>query len=409
MGGAVLTDVRARRIGPGAKPVYDGTVPGLQLVPSSVRGTGKWILRYVSPVTGKRRDMGLGRYPEVGLSAARKAAFEAREVISGGSDPLELRRAEREALRVENEVPTFEEAARQVFEDIRHGFRNPKHADQWINTLERYIFPKIGSRVVSELRASDFADALRPIWLDKPETASRVRQRCDTVMKWCAARDYVVASPVGVVGKLLARQPGKRERVEHHPALPWRDIPAFVRDVLHTENPSIGKQALEFLILTAARSGEVRGMTWAEIDFDKAIWTVPTSRMKARAAHRVPLSPRALEILAARKAVRTESPLVFPSRRNTPLSDMTLSKILRDANVPSDIPGRRATAHGFRSSFRDWASESGYPRDLAERALAHTIRNAAEAAYHRTDLLDARREMMQAWAVFTSNASPTSV
>lgn len=347
--------------------------------------------------------MGLGRYPEVGVAAARRCAIEMRDAISSGSDPLEARRAEKEALRAKQSIPTFEMAARKVFDDIRPGFRNKKHADQWIRTLEAYVFPVIGNRSVAELKAADFANALRPIWLDKPETASRVRQRCDTVMKWCAAQDFIIASPVGVVSKLLARQPAKRERVEHHPALPWKEIPSFYQTVLRSGKPSVGKQALEFLVLTAARSGEVRGMTWEEIDWTRQIWTVPAARMKTRSVHRVPISSIAVQLLKVRRRAAGNSDLVFPSLRGTPLSDMTLTKILRDAKVHSDIPGRFATAHGFRSSFRDWASENGYPRDLAERALAHTIRNAAEAAYHRTDLLDARRDMMEAWARYITS------
>ena len=406
---ALLTDARARKLKPDDKAISDGSIAGLALHPSTMAGSGKWVLRFTSPVTGKRRDMGLGSYPEVSIAAARRKAFEAREAIAAGIDPLE---AKREAARaaVVDETPTFERAARTVFGEIKDGFRNDKHADQWISTLERYAFPIIGQRRVDALRASDFADVLRPIWLDKPETASRVRQRCDTVMKWCAARDYVVASPVGVVSKLLARQPGKRERVEHHPALPWRDIPAFVASVLRSPaTVSVGKQALEFTLLTAARSGEVRGMKWDEVDVERKIWTVPASRMKAKVSHRVPLTPRALEILAVRYAFRDESHLVFASRRKTPLSDMTLTKILRDAKIGSDSCGRTATVHGFRSSFRDWASENGYARDLAERALAHTIKNAAEAAYHRTDLLDQRRELMEAWESFVAgNAAPSS-
>ena len=393
---ALLTDTRARKLKPTDKPVSDGSIQGLSLHPSATVGRSKWILRFKSPLTGKRRDMGLGGYPEVSISAARKKALEAREIIASGHDPLEVRRAEKQAL-APVVAPTFTKAARLVFGEIKDGFRNAKHADQWISTLERFAFPVIGDRVVSDLKASDFADVLRPIWLVKPETASRVRQRCDTVMKWCAARDYIVASPVAVVSKLLARQPGKRERVAHHPALPWCDIPAFVRDVVQTKPQSVGKQALEFALLTAARSGEVRGMTWNEVDLENGTWIVPANRMKAKINHRVPLAPRAIEILRSRLPFRTDSNLVFASRKDTPLSDMTLTKILRDANVQSDSTGRTATVHGFRSSFRDWASENGYPRDLAERALAHTIKNAAEAAYHRTDLLDARREMMEAW------------
>jgi len=396
----MLTDAAARKLEPGSKPRSDGAVTGLQLIPSQTKGQGKWNLRFVSPVTGKRRDMGLGRYPEVSIAAARRAALEAREVIAAGGDPLEVKRAEELERKLELSMPSFEQAGRQAFEELKPGFKNAKHIQQWIGTLETYVFPKLGRRPVNELRASDFADALRPIWLIKPETASRVRQRCDTVMNWCAAQDYVIASPVQNVDRLLPKQKGKRERVQHHPAVPWRDIPAFAEQVLSVGKPGkpgMGKLALEFLVLTAARSGEVRHMEWAEIDWNAAIWTIPKKRMKAGVAHRVPLSPRAIEILVARQPEKQFSSFVFPSRNGGPLSDMTLTKALRDAKVQSDTPGRIATAHGFRSSFRDWASENGYPRDVAERALAHTISSATEAAYHRTDLLEQRREMMDAW------------
>ncbi|MEM5493389.1 tyrosine-type recombinase/integrase [Hoeflea sp. AS16] len=393
----MLTDAAARKLEPGSKPRQDGTVKGLQLIPSRTKGQGKWNLRFVSPVTGKRRDMGLGSYPEVSIAAARRAAWEARDVIAAGGDPLEAKRAAEMERRLETSMPSFEQAARQAFAELRPGFKNAKHTQQWIGTLETYVFPKLGGRPVNELRASDFSDALRPIWLSKPETASRIRQRCDSVMNWCVAQDYIVASPVQNVDRLLPKQKGKRERVQHHPAVPWRDISAFAERVLRTGKPTIGKLALEFLILTAARSGEVRLMEWSEIDWDVAIWTIPKDRMKTGVAHRVPLSPRAIEILSTRQPEEEFSPFVFPSRNGSPLSDMALTKALRDAQVQSDTPGRIATAHGFRSSFRDWASENGYPRDIAERALAHTIASATEAAYHRTDLLDQRRELMAAW------------
>lgn len=392
-----LTDARARTIRPGDKPVSAGGVSGLYLFPGTVRGQGKWILRFVSPLSGKRRDMGLGTYPEVGIAAARKTALQARELLASRQDPIEVREAERARQQLLSRTPTFEEAARQVHADIEAGFANRKHAAQWLKTLEDYVFPSIGSRLVTDLRAADFAEALRPIWLAKPETASRVRQRCDSVMNWCAANDFVVASPMAVVVRLLPRQPGKRERVAHQPAVPWREVPDFAERVLRTGPATDGKQMLELLILTGARSGEVRGMRWGELDLDARLWTIPATRMKAKMPHRVPLTPRAIELLEERLATRADSPLVFVSRRGTALSDMVLTKLLRDAKVQSDTPGRTATAHGFRSGFRDWASENGYPRDLAERALAHTIRNATEAAYHRTDLLEARRRMMEAW------------
>lgn len=394
----MLSDAKARKLKPNDKPVSDGTIVGLYLVPSSAAGSGKWILRFVSPMNGKRREMGLGSYPTTSIRDARAKAFEARAVIDDGKDPLELRRAQEQEIERLATVPTFADAARRHHADKAEGFRNKKHTDQWINTLEQYIFPRIGKKLVNELGPADFAACLKPIWLQKPETASRVRQRCDAVMNWAAASGFIVASPVGVVDKLLPKQPGKRERVEHQPALPWRLLPAFFSDVLQSGSPNITRHMLELLILTACRSGELRQMQWKEIDFSHAIWTVPASRMKAKVIHRVPLTSRAIEILEARlMESATGEGLVFASRSNTPISDMTLTKFLRDNSVMSDTPGRIATAHGFRSSFRDWASEHGYSRDVAERALAHTVKNAVEAAYHRTDLLDQRRAMMLEW------------
>lgn len=257
--------------------------------------------------------------------------------------------------------------------------------------------------MVSELKAADFAAALKPIWLTKPETASRVRQRCDVVINWCAAREYLIASPLGVIDALLPRQPGKRERVEHHPAVPWRSMPAVAHELFQNTAPTNGRLALEFLILTACRSSEVREMVWQEIDFKERIWLIPATRMKAKVSHSVPLSARTLEILAFMASQQNTCPFVFPSTRRTPLNDATLTKILSDAGIASDIAGRTATAHGFRSTFRDWASEHGHARDLAERALAYTIQSSTEAAYHRTDLLAARRPMTESWAAFVGS------
>jgi integrase len=342
--------------------------------------------------------MGFGTYPEVGITGARKTAVVARDLIRDGIDPIEARQADTQARHRDAQALTFEKAARKVHEDLKPGWQNPKHAAQWLTTLETYVFPRIGKRKVESLKASDFADVLRTIWIDKPETASRVKQRCSTVMDWCAAQELIGANPVGVVAKLLPKQPGKRERVKHQPAMPWRMIPDFFENVLELGKPSLSKTMLEFLILTAARSGEVRFMTWDEVDLGDCVWTVSAERMKAKTAHRVPLPDRAVEILKAQKKAAAHKTLVFPSPSGRVPSDMILTKFLRDKEVESSEAGRTATAHGFRSSFRDWASENGYARDLAERALAHTISNQAEAAYHRTDLLDQRRDMMEAWA-----------
>ena len=395
---ALLTDTRARNIKPGDKPKAHGSVPGLRLEPSTAKGQGKWILRFVSPASNKRRDMGLGTYPEVGVASAREKGMAARKLIAEGKDPIDCRDAEKAAVLASVEAMTFERAARQVHDEQKPGWKNAKHVDQWINTLRDYVFPKIGERKVKELNPADFAEVLRPLWLAKPETGSRVKQRCQTVMKWCWAHGFVQGNPVDVVDHLLPQQPGKRERTQHQPAMPWREIPQFVAKVLHVGEANISRRLLEFVLLTAARSGEARTMLWDEVDLEGQTWTVPASRMKAKVMHRVPLSARAVEILEAQRTLHPDAKIVFPAPRGGVLSDMVLTKFLRDHEAKSSDPGRVATAHGFRSSFRDWASENGYPRDLAERALAHAIANQAEAAYHRTDLLEQRRAMMEAWA-----------
>jgi integrase len=340
--------------------------------------------------------MGLGRYPEVGVGAARVKGLAARELIAAGKDPVEERIVERAAVRARAEALTFEEAARRLHSELKPAWRNGKHVDQWINTLRDYAFPKIGSRKVADLAPGDFADVLRPIWLSKPETAGRVKQRCEAVMRWCWAHQLVAANPVTVVDHLLPQRPPKRERVRHHPAMPWRSVPAFV-SALRRGKPSSTRALLEFIVLTAARSGEARAMQWNEVDEQARLWTVPASRMKTKLQHRVPLPERALDILKAQRKLHPRGTLVFPAPRGGVLSDMALTAFLRRHKAESSDIGRFATVHGFRSSFRDWAAESGYSREVAERALAHAVANKVEAAYNRTDLLEQRRPMMERW------------
>lgn len=299
---------------------------------------------------------------------------------------------------------SFEQAARQLHETLKPGWKNMKHGDQWINTLTTYVFPTIGTQQVADLKPADFAQVLTPIWLSKSETASRVKQRCHAVMKWCWGRELVSGNPVDIVDTLLPKQPSAGIRVQHHPSVPWRDIPAFFDRVL-VGRDNVTKDRLEFVVLTAARSGEAREAMWDEVDLTKAVWSDPASRMKAGKAHRVPLSVKAVEILERRNKLSKGSALVFPAPRGGQLTDMVLTSFLRKHKAPSDVPGRTATAHGFRSSYRDWASENGYARDLAERALAHSIKNQAEAAYHRTDLLEQRRPMMDDWAKHVKKAN----
>jgi len=217
-------------------------------------------------------------------------------------------------------------------------------------------------------------------------------------MTWCVANQFAPTNPVSSVTALLPKQKSKHDIVVHFPAMPWRDLPDISTQIFSTAAVSVGRQALLFLILTAARSGEVRGAKWDEIDFNEKTWVIPSARMKAGRQHRVPICTQTIDLLRDRERHHLGGDLIFSTRANVELSDMTLTKVLRDHRIPSDVPGRVATAHGFRSSFRDWASENGYMRDLAERALAHTVKNATEAAYHRTDQLEQRRGMMQEWA-----------
>ena len=396
---AVITDAKARNIKPDTAAIPHGGVTGLALHPSKSKGRGKWVLRYVSPTTGKRRNAGLGSYPEIGIAEVAKRATAMRVTLAKGKDPLAEKALEAEVVK----APTFQEAAESLHSDLLPGWKNEKHGQQWINTLAEYAFPKLGAKLLADIQPSDVADALKPIWLEKAETASRVKQRIHTVMAWGWAHGHCQSNPVDVVTHLLPQQPGKAVRTQHHPAMPWGLIPAFVQKHLRTKGRvDVTRQLLEFVILTACRSGEARGMTWSEVDWKNAVWTVPAERMKAKLTHRVPLSPRAMEILQQQRG-QHES-LVFPSVRvRGELSDMAITSLLRRLNVESDVPGRVATAHGFRSSFRDWCSEHGYSRDLAERSLAHTIKDKVEAAYHRTDLLEQRRDLMDAWADFVGS------
>ena len=399
---AILTDLKARSIRPNDRPLPHGSITGLTLHPSTTKGHGKWVLRYVSPVTHSRRNAGLGAYPTVSIAEAAKKASLMREQIAQGEDPLEQKEAQTRAV-----IPTLTDAATAVHSELKPGWKNPKHAQQWWNTIEQYALPIIGSMTLDQIQPRNIADVLRPIWLDIPETASRVKQRLHAVMAWGWAHGHCQANPVDVVTHLLPLQPGKAVRTHHQPAMPWRILPAYVAEHLGAhKGHDVTRAMLEFLILTAARSGEARGMTWQEVDFEAKIWTVPAERMKAKLPHRVPLSVQALAILRGQQGRHDN--LVFPSpRKGVELSDMVLTAFLRRTQATSDTPGRLATAHGFRSTFRDWCSEQAYPRDLAERALAHAVQNKVEAAYHRTDLLEQRAPMMQTWADYVCGIATT--
>ena len=369
-----------------------GGVSGLylQVAPGATRS---WILRVT--VGTKRREMGLGPFPEVTLAMARDKARTARATIEAGQDPILQRERAASALRAEQATAmTFDKAAELMIEAKGDEWRNPKHRAQWTTTLATYASPVIGRLLVADVTHTHILAILQPIWKDKTETASRVRGRMEQVLDWARVRGYRKGeNPArwrGHLDKLLPA-PGKVSKVEHHTALPIDSMPGFMSD-LRTRKGTAAR-ALEFLVLTAARSGEVRGARWSEIDLAASTWTVPAERMKAGKEHRVPLSPQALELLKTLERIEGND-LVFPAPRGGVLSDMTLTAVTRRMELD-------AVPHGMRSTFRDWAAErTDFPRDVAEMALAHAIGNAVEAAYRRGDLFAKRAEMMAAWGTF---------
>lgn len=372
---------------------FVGNVPGLalQVTPTGARS---WVLRVM--VGGRRRDMGLGNYPSVLLAEARKKAREARELIREGVDPIERQRAAQSALRAAvADALTFRQCAEAYMAIHEAGWKNAKHAQQWRNTLETYAYPVMGDLLVGDVGKGHVLAALQPIWTAKNETASRLRGRIELVLSYAMQAGY---RPEGLnparwrggLDKLLP-PPSKVNGRAHHLALPVSEVGAFVARLRAAEG--MGARALDFAILTAARSGEARGATWAEIDADAKVWTVPAGRMKAGKEHRVPLSADALALLKALPRMGGTD-LVFPAPRGGVLSDMTLTAVMRRMEVA-------AVPHGFRSTFRDWAAErTNYPSDVAEMALAHAIGDKVEAAYRRGDLFEKRRKMMADWATF---------
>lgn len=385
-----LTAVSVRNAKPGRHA--DGNGLYLEVDESGAR---RWLLRIM--IQGKRRDIGLGSASLVTLAEARDKAHDMRKIARAGGDPLADRRA---ARRV---VPTFEEAAKSCHKEHRDGWKNGKHADQWLNTLETYAFPLLGAVRVNEIGAPEVRDVLLPIWLEKSVTARRLRQRIGTVLDWASSKGFRDGeNPVRGVAKGLPKQ---KDAAGHFAALPYDDVPAFLTKLRATDQTGpMVKLAMEFLILTAVRSGEMRGALWREIDIKAKLWTIPAERMKAGKPHVVPLAPRAVELLEeARKLARKPddiAALVFEgSKPDKPMSDMTLTMVLRRMKV-------EATAHGFRSAFRDWTAETtNTPSDVAEMALAHTIKNKVEAAYRRGDLLEKRRVLMDLWADFCQGAT----
>lgn len=391
----VLTALEVKRLTqPGHFAV--GEVPGLYLQVTNT-GARSWVLRL--SIAGRRREMGLGGYPAVTLADARERARREREKVDSGMDPIHARRIARSALAVaQAHALTFEQCAERYIRTHAASWKNAKHAQQWGNTLAQYAYPVIGDTLVADVTKPQILQILEPIWLSKTETAARLRGRLEMVLSYAMQAGY---RPEGLnparwrgnLDKTLAN-PAKATKVRNHPALPADAIGTFMAELRQAEG--MGARALEFTVLTAARSGEVRGALWSEIDLKAKVWTVPAERMKAGREHRVPLSNAAVALLKSVQALPrpSESDLVFFAPRGGVLSDMTLTAVTRRMGVA-------AVPHGFRSTFRDWVAErTNYPNEVAEMALAHSIADATEAAYRRGDLFDKRRQMMEAWAKF---------
>lgn len=370
-------------------------------------GSRSWVLRYQRQ--GRRREMGLGGYPSVSLKAARARAADARAVLAAGGDPLAERAAAEAERRAKTAAavaaPTFRAAADAYIAAHEAGWRNAKHRQQWAATLATYAFPAFGALPVADVALPHVLAALEPIWRAKPETASRLRGRIESILDFAAVRGWRTGdNPARWKGNLAALLPAKAKvrPVVHHPAMRWQDVPAFVADLAGREG--VAALALHFLILTAARTGEALRARWGEFDVAEGTWTVPAARMKAGKEHRVPLSPAALAMLERMAAARTGD-FVFPgAKAGQPLSSMALAMALRRMGR-GDI-----TPHGFRSSFRDWAGETtAHPREAIEHALAHQLRDKAEAAYARGDLFTKRRRLMADWAAFVASPPAAAV
>ena len=368
--------------------------------------TKNWVLRYM--LAGKPRWMGLGPVSLFGLQEARAKALDARRLRHEGVDPIEARKAARQQARLDAaKSVTFKECAAAYIAAHKAAWHNPKHAAQWEATLATYAEPIIGALPVQAIDTALVTRVIEPIWSTKPETASRLRGRIESVLDWAKARGFRQGeNPARWRGHLdnLLPASSKVRKVEHHAALPFAKIGAFISALREQEGTAA--RALEFAILTAARTGEVIGATWGEIDLNGKIWTIPASRMKAGREHRVPLSARAVEIVASMGKLAGDdvSPKthVFPGlKTGKPLSNMALLMLLR--RMAQD----EVTAHGFRSTFRDWCAErTSYPGEVAEMALAHTVSNKVEAAYRRSDLFDKRRRLMDDWAKFCGTVQP---
>ncbi|MDE2664267.1 MAG: integrase arm-type DNA-binding domain-containing protein [Gemmatimonadota bacterium] len=348
-------------------------------------GARSWVQRLV--IRGRRHDLGLGSVALVSLSEARVKARANRKLAREGGDPLAERRRARN-------VPSFADAAARVLGQKQAGWRSEKHASDWMASLHRYAFPRIGKVAVSEVTSADLLEILSPIWYTKAATARVVLQRVRAVLDWAVAMEFRDANPCDQLKPVLGSQ---NRVIRHMRALPHREVAAAIREVGRSRRSVAGPLAFEFLVLTAARWGEVRWAEWEEMDHDARVWTVPAARMKSKREHRVPLCPRAMEILDRARTIDCDGPFVFTRGGAKPLSEKTLRRLLKKHEVP-------AVPHGFRSSFRDWAAEkTDHPREVVEAALAHVVHNRVEAAYRRTDLFERRRHLMNDWAAYLAD------
>jgi integrase len=363
-------------------------------------GTKSWVFRFKED--GRLHVMGLGPIHTISLAEARERARECRKLRLDGVDPIEHRRAKRTATKLDAaKTMTFKECAEAYIAAHRAGWRSEKHATQWANTLETYAYRHFGNLPVQAIDLGLVMKAIEPVWKQKPETASRVRGRIESILDWATVREYRRGdNPARWRGHLESLLPKKSKvrRVEHHAALPYPELGVFMAELRQQEG--VAARALELAILTATRTGEVLGAKWGEINIAERLWTIPAERMKAGKEHRVPLSDAAMAILEHMKAVRSSGDYVFPGRlRGRALSNMSMLVIIRRM-------GRGGlTTHGFRSSFRDWAAErTAFPAEVAEMALAHTVADAVERAYRRGDLFEKRRQLAEAWAAFCAAA-----
>ncbi len=355
----------------------------LRVMPS---GSKQWVWR--GTMRGKRVDMGLGGFPYTSLAEAREKAFEYRKLTRAGEDPRELKRS--------LDVPTFAEAAEKVLEIHRPTWKNPRSGEIWFASLRDYVFPALARKRVSDINTTDIMGVLLPIWTAKADTARRVRRRIGTVMKWAIAGGYRADNPAGEA--ISAALPKSNGPAGHFRALPYSQVGAAIEKIRQSGAYIGTKLAFEFLVLTATRSGEVRGAKWSEINLEGRVWIIPGERMKTGREFRVPLSGRAIEILSESAEYADGSGLVFPSLRGRVLSDATLSKLAKENGI-------KGTPHGMRSSFRDWCVENGVSREVAEASLAHVVgSNKIERAYLRSTLLDLRRVLMEKWADFLNQS-----